>query len=71
VDSRPVREEVVDKVSVGPPMEPVVFRGRSRSREAFPVATPGVAHISKPSGDVELRKSDLGVNQIQKLIGTG
>jgi hypothetical protein len=52
-DSRPVREEVVDKVSVGPPMEPVVFRGRSRSREAFPVATPGVAHISKPSGDVE------------------
>ena len=34
-DSRPVREEVVDKVSVGPPMEPVVFRGRSRSREVF------------------------------------
>jgi hypothetical protein len=26
-DSRPVREEVVDKVSVGSPMEPVVFRG--------------------------------------------
>ena len=52
-DSRPVREEVVDKVSVGSPKEPVVFRGRSRSREAFPVATPGVAHISKPSGDVE------------------
>jgi hypothetical protein len=52
-DSRPVREEVVDKVSVGSPKEPVVFRGRSRSREAFPVATPGVAHVSKPSGDVE------------------
>jgi hypothetical protein len=39
-DSRPVREEVVDKVSVGSLKEPVVFRGRSRSREAFPVATP-------------------------------
>jgi hypothetical protein len=45
-DSCPVREEVVDKVSVGSPKEPVVFRGRSRSR-------------------------DLGVNQIQKVIGTG
>jgi hypothetical protein len=52
-DSRPVREEVVDKVSVGSLKEPVVFRGRSRSREAFPVATPGEAHVSKPSGDVE------------------
>ena len=30
-DSRPVREEY--KVSVGSPKEPVVFRGRSRSRE--------------------------------------
>ena len=52
-DSRPVREEVVDRVSVGSPGEPVVFRGRYRSREAFPVATPGEAHVSKPSGDVE------------------
>jgi hypothetical protein len=52
-DSRPVLEEVVDKVSVGSPKEPVVFRGRSRSRQAFPVATPRVAHVSKPSGDVE------------------
>ena len=52
-DSRPVREEVVDRVSVGSPGEPVVFRGRSRSREAFPVATPGEANVSKPSGDVE------------------
>ena len=52
-DSRPVREEVVGRVSVGSPGEPVVFRGRSRSREAFPVATPGEANVSKPSGDVE------------------
>jgi hypothetical protein len=52
-DSRPVREEVVDRVSVGSPNEPVVFRGGSRSREAFPVATPEMAHVSRPSGDVE------------------
>jgi hypothetical protein len=39
-DSRPVREEVVDKVSVGSLKEPVVFRGRSRSREAFPCGHP-------------------------------
>jgi hypothetical protein len=58
-DPRPVREEVVEssdedsKVSVGSFKEPVVFRGRSRSREAYPVATSGIAHVSKPSGDVE------------------
>jgi hypothetical protein len=58
-DSRPVMEEVVEssdedsKVSVGFFKEPVVFRGRSRSREAYPVATSGIAHVSKPSGDVE------------------
>ena len=41
------------KVSVGSFKEPVVFRGRSQSREAFHVATSGMAHVSKPSGDVE------------------
>jgi hypothetical protein len=58
-DSRPVREEAVEssdddsKVSVGSFKEPVVFRGRSRSREACSVATSGMAHVSRPSGDVE------------------
>jgi hypothetical protein len=57
-DPRPVREEVVEssdedsKVSVGSFKEPVVFPERSRSREAYPVATSGIAHVSKPSGDV-------------------
>ena len=57
--SRPEREEAVEssdddsKVSVGSFKEPVVFRGRSRSREACSVATSGMAHISRPSGDVE------------------
>jgi len=58
-DSRPVREEAVESyvgdsgVSVVASKEPVVFRGRSRSREARHVATSGVACISRPSGDVE------------------
>ena len=55
--SRPEREEESSdddsKVSVGSFKEPVVFRGRSRSREACSVATSGMAHISRPSGDVE------------------
>ena len=58
-DSRPVREEAVEssddysKVSVVSSKDPVVVRERSRSRDACPVATSGMARISRPSGDVE------------------
>ena len=57
---RLLREEAVreppvteSKGSVMASKEPVVFRGRSRSREARPVAISGMFRISRPSGDVE------------------
>ena len=57
---RLLREEAVreppvteSKDSVVASKEPVVFWGRSRSREARPVATSGMSRICMPSGDVE------------------
>jgi hypothetical protein len=47
-DSRPVREEVVDKVSGGSPKEPVVFRGTELCPHPSPCLGPEKTGTGEP-----------------------